>query len=144
MKADLESFILTRRELQIMKVVWDKQSVTVKDVHDALIPVKTMARNTILTMIRILEHKGALIHRKEGRAYIYEPVLSRHQATMNQMRDIILRFFDGKPEKLIEVVLKNEIKDSEQHQIAKTLIESKLIPLMVMNMTASQAQVTVP
>jgi BlaI family transcriptional regulator, penicillinase repressor len=142
MKADLESFILTRRELQIMKVVWDKQSVTVKDVHDALIPVKAMARNTIMTMVRILEHKGALIHRKAGRAYVYEPVLSRHQATMNQMRDIIRRFFDGKPGALIEVLLKDEIKNPEQLEIAKALIESKLLPVVVVKMTASQAQVT--
>jgi BlaI family transcriptional regulator, penicillinase repressor len=142
MKANLESFILTRRELQIMKVVWDQQSVTVKDVHDALIPVKAMARNTILTMVRILEHKGALIHRKAGRAYIYEPVLSRHQATMNQIRDIIGRYFDGKPGALIEVLLKDEIMNPEQLEVAKALIESKLMPAMVMEMTAAQAQVT--
>lgn len=144
MKADLESFILTRRELQIMKVIWDKQSVTVKDVHGAMIPVKAMARNTIMTMVRILEHKGALIHRKEGRAYIYKPILSRHQATLNQIRDIIGRYFDGKPGTLIEVVLKNEIKNPEQLEVAKALIESKLMPPMAMEINASHAQVAVP
>jgi BlaI family transcriptional regulator, penicillinase repressor len=144
MKADLKSFILTRGELQIMQVIWEKQSVTVNDLHDAIMSVKAMARNTILTMTRILERKGALVHRKAGRAYIYEPVLSRHQATMNQMRDIIYRFFDGKPEKLIEAVLENEIKDTGRLQSVKTLIDSRLAPVMVMKMTASQSQVTAP
>jgi BlaI family transcriptional regulator, penicillinase repressor len=144
MNPDLESFILTRRELQIMRVIWDKESVTVKEVHDAIIPVKTMARNTILTMIRILEQKGALTHQKAGRAFIYIPVLSRHQATMNQIRDIIHRFFDDKPEKLIEIVIKNEIKDSEKLEVAKALVESRLLPVMAMKMTASQAQVAAP
>jgi len=131
MSKDLESFILTRRELQIMKVVWDRESATVQDVHGVLSRIKPMSRNTILTMIRILENKGALAHRRCGRAYIYEPILSRRQAIQNQIRDIVARFFDGKPEKLIEVVIQNEINAPQQLELAKSLVNSKLMPVYV-------------
>ncbi len=138
MNKDLESFILTRRELQIMKVIWAGESATVKDVHAALIKIKPMSRNTVLTLIRILEHKGALVHRRFGRAYIYEPLLSRRQATQNQIRDVITRFFDGAPEKLIENLIHNEIKTQEQLGPAKILVESKLILVCAMEVIAQE------
>jgi BlaI family transcriptional regulator, penicillinase repressor len=127
MNKDLESFMLTRRELQIMKVVWEKESATVKDVHVALAKLGPMSRNTILTLIRILEHKGALVHVRSGRAYVYQALLSRRQALQNQIRDVVARFFDGAPERLIESIIKNEIKTAEQLGSAKNLLQSKSI-----------------
>jgi predicted transcriptional regulator len=144
MSIDLDSFLLTRRELQIMNVVWDKETATVKEVHEVLTQAQSISRNTILTMIRILEHKGALTHRRFGRSYIYLPLLSRHQATRNQIRDVVARFFDGRPEKLIENVIKNEIKGPEQLGMAKTLVESRLMPVMVAELLTPQPAIATP
>jgi BlaI family transcriptional regulator, penicillinase repressor len=141
MKINLESFILTRRELQIMKVVWDRESATVQDVHDVLTRIKPMSRNTILTMIRILEQKGALTHRRCGRSYIYEPILSRGQATQNQIRDLVDRFFDGKAEKLLETVIQNEINEPEQLEITKSLVNSKMMPVYVRDIKSPQTPI---
>jgi BlaI family transcriptional regulator, penicillinase repressor len=139
MSADLESLMLTRRELQIMKVVWDKKSATVKEVHSVLNKMKSISPNTILTMVRILEHKGALTHRRYGRFHVYEPLLSRRQANQNQIRDMIARFFDGNPGKLIEDVVQNYIKAPEQLGIVKALVESRLAPAMAMEVRAPQS-----
>ncbi len=109
MKRDLDSIILTRQELQIMKVVWEMGSATVKDVCTVISQRKPTAYTTVLTLMGILEDKGALSHRRNGRAYSYMPLLSREQATKNQVRDVVLRFFDGQAEKLIKTVL--EIED---------------------------------
>jgi predicted transcriptional regulator len=131
MKRDLESILLTRQELQIMKVVWELGSATVKDVCSAISQRKRTAYTTVLTLMGILEDKGVLAHQRRGRAYCYRPLLSREQATRNQIRDVVLRFFDGRPEKLIECVLENELiapeqlggltnllKPGEEHQVA--------------------------
>jgi BlaI family transcriptional regulator, penicillinase repressor len=139
MSKHLESFILTRRELQIMKAVWENESATVKEVHEVLTKIKPISRNTILTLIRILEHKGALVHKRSGRAYVYEPLLSRRQATQNQIRDVIARFFDGAPEKLIENLIQNEIKTPEQLESAKSLVESRSVPVFAMETTAPES-----
>ncbi len=111
MKRDLDSIILTRQELQIMKVVWEMGAATVKDVCDTMSQKKAVAYTTILTLMGILEEKGALVHTRSGRAFLYSPLLSRQQATRNQVRDVVNRFFDGGPEKLIEDILENEILD---------------------------------
>jgi BlaI family transcriptional regulator, penicillinase repressor len=125
MKKDLGSIILTRQELQIMKVIWERGMATVKDVCDAMSQKKAIAYTTILTLMGILEEKGALVHSRSGRAYVYKPLLTRQQATRNQVRDVLARFFDGSAEKLIANVLENEIKKPEQLGSVRNLLESK-------------------
>ncbi len=123
MKKDLNSILLTRQELQIMKVVWDRGAATVRQVCDAMSQKKMTAYTTVLTLMGILEDKGALVHSKSGRAYVYKPVLSRRQATQNQVHDLIARFFDGNAEKLIENLLENEVKAPELLGTFKAQIE---------------------
>jgi len=125
MKRELDSIILTRQELQIMKVVWDRGAATVKEVCDAMSQRKVTAYTTILTLMGILEEKGALVHTRSGRAYVYKPLLSRQQATRNQVHDVLTRFFDGSPEKMIENVLENEVTAPEQLGTVKSLLQSR-------------------
>jgi predicted transcriptional regulator len=125
MKRDLNSLILTRQELQIMKVVWEKGSVTVREVCQVISARKPTAYTTILTLMGILEEKGALSHVRAGRAYIYRPLLSSQQAVHNQVHDVIARLFDGSPEKLIENVLDNEIADPDQLLNVRRILETR-------------------
>lgn len=123
MKKDLDSIILTRQELQIMKLVWEMGNATVKQVCEAISQTKAVAYTTILTLMGILEEKGALVHTRSGRAFIYSPLLSRQQATRNQVRDIVTRFFDGRPERLIEDILDNEAIEPAQLEAVRNLVE---------------------
>jgi predicted transcriptional regulator len=125
MKKDLDvcSILLTRRELQIMNVIWEEGAATVKQVCDAVSKRKPTAYTTILTFMSILEQKGALVHTKSGRAYVYKPLLSREQATQNHVRDVIMRFFDGCPEKLIADIMENDAKATESFRTPKESLE---------------------
>ena len=110
MKKDLKRIILTPQELQIMKVIWEMGAASVKSVYSVISRKKNTAYTTILTIMGILESKGVLIHTKSGRAFIYRPLLSREQATQNQISDVLDRFFDGNPQKLIESIQGNDMK----------------------------------
>ena len=125
MKKDINSIILTRQELQIMKVIWRLGTATVKDVCDIMSQTKAVAYTTILTLMGILEEKGALTHTRSGRAFLFRPILSRRQATRNQMRDVIARFFDGNPERLMGDVLENEALDPDQLESVRILLDSR-------------------
>jgi BlaI family transcriptional regulator, penicillinase repressor len=125
MKRDLDSIILTRQELQIMKVVWELGAATVKEVCDTMSQARPVAYTTILTLMGILEEKGALVHTRSGRAFLYNPLLSRQQATRNQVRDVVNRFFEGTPEKLIEDILENEVLDCDQLGNVRSLLKSR-------------------
>jgi len=101
---------LTEAELRLMDVIWDKGSVTVADVAEALPKDLGLAYNSVLTTMRILEDKGYLTHTKspEGRAFVYSAVVGREQASRNAVRHLISRFFQNSPELLVLNVLKDE------------------------------------
>jgi BlaI family transcriptional regulator, penicillinase repressor len=120
---DLDKILLTRGELQIMRVVWDKGVATVEDVRKALCVQKSIAQTTVQTFMKILEKKGALVHTRSGRAFLYRPILSRERATRNHVRDSIERYFDGRPEKLLIDVLTNEIISTEQIGNTRNLLD---------------------
>lgn len=127
MSKDLNSIILTPQELQIMKVVWEMGSASVKNVYTILSSRKKIAYTTTLTIMGILESKGVLTHSKSGRAFIYRPLLSKQQAIRNQVAEVLNRFFDGDPEKLL-VAIRQESdlglnrKDADIQPIIESLL----------------------
>ncbi len=113
---------LTEAELRLMKIVWDLKSASVNDVAAALPAEKPLAYNTILTTMRILEHKGYLRREKVGRAHVYRPLVSRRQARTKAVRQMVSSFFDGSPEQLMLSVLENERLTPEEITRLKKMI----------------------
>ena len=68
---------LTDAELRLMDVSWEKGQATVSDVAEALPNNPALAYSTVLTTLRILENKGFVRHTKNGRAFVYHPVVGR-------------------------------------------------------------------
>ena len=92
---------LTDAELRLMEVLWEKGSGTVSDVGGALPKSAPLAYSSVLTTLRILETKGYLKHRQEGRAFVYQPVVGREEARENAVSHLVRRFFDGSRERLM-------------------------------------------
>jgi predicted transcriptional regulator len=70
---------LTDAELEIMHVLWELDGGTVREVHELLNQQRPLAYTTVMTMMNILEEKGHLTRRKEGRAFRYQPVRPKSQ-----------------------------------------------------------------
>jgi predicted transcriptional regulator len=102
-----QSPTLTEAELPIMDILWEKGSAVVTDVVGALAN-SVVAYNTVLTTLRILERKGYVRHTKEGRAFVYHPVVERGEASRKAVRNLLKRFFQDSPELLIINVLEDE------------------------------------
>ncbi len=108
MKRERKPVLLTRQELKIMKVIWERGPSTVKDVWEAMSKEKPIAYTTVLTIMAILERKEVLTHDKSRHAFVYHPLISRGQVTRNHVRDIVAQYFDDKPENLLAFVCMNE------------------------------------
>jgi predicted transcriptional regulator len=109
-----------------MDVLWDKGPATVGEVAEALPKELDLAYNTVLTTLRILEEKGYLEHTKakEGRAFVYQPVVGRDEAGRSAVRYLVSRFFRNSPELLVLNLLKNEeLSDKELGRIRSLLSE---------------------
>ena len=79
-----------------MRVVWDGNGATVRDVHTALAAERPVAYTTIMTLMRVLEAKGYLTRRRgNDRAYVYVPTHKRQQVLLAMVRDFVDRVFDG-------------------------------------------------
>ena len=72
-----KSNTLTEAELRLMKILWRRGESAVTDLVAALPEGEPLAYNSVLTTIRILEQKGYVAHRQEGRAFVYRPALPR-------------------------------------------------------------------
>lgn len=121
-----KSLHLTEAELRLMDVVWQKGSATVAEVADALPKQLGLAYNTVLTTMRILEDKGYLRHSKpkEGRAFVYKPVVSREDASRSAVRHLLSRFFGNSKEALVLNLLEDDdLSDSERKRIQALLKE---------------------
>ena len=116
-----QSVTLTEAELRIMEVLWRKGASTVQQVQDWL--PSSLAYNSVLTTIRIFEKKGHVKHLKDGRAFIYEPVIGREEATRSEIRHLLSRFFRDSHEALLLNLLQDEEMDADQLKRLRAMLE---------------------
>lgn len=86
---------LTPQELAIMKVIWELEQATVRDVYETLREQRQIAYTTVMTMMKILETKGYLKRTQVDRAFVYRPSRPRQQVVGAMVRDFVERVFDG-------------------------------------------------
>jgi predicted transcriptional regulator len=121
-----KSLNLTEGELPLMQVLWEKGRATVGDVVASLSAEPPLAYSTVLTTLRILEAKGYVRHTKEGRAFVYEPVVVQEEASRKALDSLVNRFFGGSCELLVVNLLKEEvIGQAELGRIKKMITESE-------------------
>lgn len=92
---------LTPLELEIMKALWDLGASPVQAVQERLAPERALAYNTVQTMLNVLHRKGKVRRELQGRAYVYEPVVSREQTAGLAVADLVSRMFGGSAESLV-------------------------------------------
>jgi predicted transcriptional regulator len=115
---------LTEAELRIMDVLWRKGSGTVQQVMDWL--PATLAYNSVLTTVRVLERKGFVKHLKDGRAHVYQPLIGRDEASRSEIRHLLGRFFRNSHEALVLNILQDEaINTAELKRLREMLDRSE-------------------
>jgi predicted transcriptional regulator len=98
---------LTPHELEIMKLVWEGEEATVRDVYEALRARRRIAYTSVLTMMNVLERKGHLRKRAEGRSFVYRAARPRGQVVRAMVRDFLDRVFNGAAEPLLVHLLED-------------------------------------
>ena len=99
------------RELDVLKALWELGSGSVREVHEKMCPGGELAFNTVQTLLRIMEEKGLIRHRAEGRTFIYEPIHSRDRVTARFLH----RVFDGALDQVVLSLL--EAKDPTEQEL---------------------------
>jgi predicted transcriptional regulator len=119
-----KSITLTEAELRIMKLLWVRGESAVSDLVAAMPDHEPLAYNSVLTTIRILEKKGYVIHRQDGRAFVYEACVAEHEAGRSEVRHMLSRFFGNSRERLLLSMLVDDEVTPAGLQRLREMIES--------------------
>ena len=116
---------LTKAEEDIMKILWDIQEGSVLDILEKL-PTPKPAYNTVSTIVRILEEKGFVHYRKEGRIHIYIPLVSKTVYSNQSINKLIDGYFQGSFKSMVSFFIKkNDISISEMEETLKEINKEK-------------------
>ena len=116
------SITLTQAELRLMKVLWDRGESTVADMVAATSAEGELAYTSVLTTIRILETKGYVSHRQEGRAFLYSTSVGELEAGRSEVRHVLQRFFGNSRERLLLSLLGDDEGSPEELKRLKQAI----------------------
>ena len=103
-----------------MKIVWERETATVRDVYEAILDRRKVAYTTVMTMMKILENKKYLKKTLAERAYVYRPAQPKGQVIGDMVRDFVNRVFNGSAEPLLlHLVEEHDLSPEELEEIAR-------------------------
>jgi predicted transcriptional regulator len=118
------SITLTQAELRLMRILWDRGESTVADMVSATADEGPLAYTSVLTTIRVLESKGYVTHRQDGRAFLYTSSIGEQEASRSEVRHVLQRFFGNSRERLLLSLLGDqEITPEELKRLKEAIAE---------------------
>ena len=109
----------TQRELEILKVLWELNEASVRDVHEKLNRDSQLHFNTVQTQLRIMDEKGLVAHRREGRGFVYRALCSREKLSSRFLH----KLYDGAVDQLMLNMLSSEKLSEKDLKQLESLIE---------------------
>ena len=121
-----ESRRLTDVELELMTILWRVGEATVTDVIDGLPAGRDLAYTSVSTILRILEGKGVVAARKEGRGHVYAPLLAKSEYEAHAVKDVVNRVFAGVPVAMVRQLLDSmELSEDDLGEVRKLFGRAK-------------------
>ena len=117
---------LSRRERQIMDIIYERGRATAADVMDNL--PDPPGYSAVRALLRLLEQKGYLIHEQDGPRYVFLPTVSRERARQSALRQMVKTFFDGSAEKAVAALLnmsRLKLSDAELERLARMIDQAR-------------------
>lgn len=104
----------TEGELEILQVLWDRKSATVRDVHEELLKVKQAGYTTTLKLMQIMFEKGLVARDSSNKTHIYQPIVSKEKTQGLFLNKMIDSLFAGSPAQLVMQALGNHKASKEE------------------------------
>jgi len=115
---------LTDHELRIMRILWHQSPLSVQDILDRFRRTPKPAYTSLLTAVRAMEKKGILNHEKQGKAYLYRPLLQQASYKRSALKRLLTNVFDGDACELAANLVKGEALDAAEINQIKQILES--------------------
>ncbi|MGA2849528.1 MAG: BlaI/MecI/CopY family transcriptional regulator [Terracidiphilus sp.] len=116
----------TESELELLRIVWDKEPATVRDIYDALNLQRPSGYTTVLKMLQIMTAKGLVIRDEASRAHLYRSAISQDAMQSKILKDLSVRLFSGSAAQLALHALAMEPASAGELAEIRALLESKV------------------
>lgn len=116
--------MLTRRELDIMSVLWKLGDATVGEIRDGL--SDDLAYPTVQTMLRVLEAKKFVRHKLDGRAFRFYPLIGPHDAGDGALKRLVSKVYQGSRELLVSRLIADEDVSAEELRRMKKILQQRI------------------
>lgn len=113
----------TDAEFEILRVLWDRGPSTVREIHDAISPVKAIGYTTVLKQMQVMHQKGLLSRSERFRSHVYEAAKSRIQTQRQLATSILHQVFDGSARGLLQSALAGRKVGAAELQEIRELLE---------------------
>ena len=117
--------MLTQAELELMTILWSLEEASVAEVIDCLPRSREVAYTTVSTILRILEQKGFVASRKEGRGHLYSPRISKDAYAARSLKQLVNKVFDGAPSALVRRLLDENALSQDEIQDIQAMLNRR-------------------
>jgi BlaI family transcriptional regulator, penicillinase repressor len=117
---------LTPAQGEIMYIIWDVDEISASEVRRILSKTRTVARNTVRTLLERMEEKGWITHREEGRTFLYSAAQPRNATIGQKVKEIVDTVCGGSPEALVTALLDYRgLNSGELERIRQMLAQAR-------------------
>jgi BlaI family transcriptional regulator, penicillinase repressor len=122
----------TDRELEALKVLWNRKEATVREIADAMNSAggDELAYTTVLSLLQVMEQKGLVDHRRSGKAYVYLPLIERQSTFRHLASSFLEKVFDGAvDEYLVHAIDSKRLSGAELDRLEAMLADARRRPV---------------
>jgi BlaI family penicillinase repressor len=120
------SFSISEAEYQVMKIIWDKAPVSTKEVTEKLLKESMWKPKTIQTLLSRLVKKGVIDYEKDGRVFVYTPLVKEEDYIEQESSSFLNKFYDGALNSMVVNFLKQDkLTEEDINELKKILDEEK-------------------
>ena len=112
----------TERELDILKILWQWDEASVRQVYEEMRKELPIVQNTVQAFLRMMEEKGLVAHRVEGRAFIYRPLVKRERTNRRLASRLLQKVFDGAIDQLVQSIFSERQPEADELARLEALI----------------------
>ncbi|MEM6692211.1 MAG: BlaI/MecI/CopY family transcriptional regulator [Planctomycetota bacterium] len=115
----------TQRELDILKILWDRGECTVREVYECIREEAPIVQNTVQAMLRTMEEKGLVAHHTVGRAFVYRAAAKKERTVKQMVGKLLDSAFDGSVDQLVQSLFSLRSPSPQELDQLQTLIKSQ-------------------
>ena len=113
---------ISEAEFEVMKIVWKSAPINTNEITERLLKTTSWSAKTIQTLIKRLVTKGALTYEKQGRVFVYAPLVEENEYISQQSNSFIKRFYDGDISAMLSAYLENnQLSETELNHLRSLL-----------------------